>query len=235
MSRIAWLALMPLVACAPQNDAKAPAKAVEVPEVEVAPSEAPNAKAEELPIDAQEVDDGPDDAACAEDGDDAQPIGMTGPGGLGLSGVGEGGGGGEPMGIGSIGAGRGYGRGSGRLRGAPSRPKIVPHTPPGDLAKIPKEVVANVVRGRMSDVRRCYEAALARKPDLAGRLTVEFLIDAQGKVSSAKLASSDLGDSETEKCILGVFERLVFPKPKGGGVVMVRYPVILSPADDSAP
>lgn len=56
-----------------------------------------------------------------------------------------------------------------------------------------------------------------------------FVIEGDGTVSSAKTKSSTLDNAAVEHCINGRFMRMVFPEPKGGGVVIVSYPFVFSP------
>ncbi len=89
-----------------------------------------------------------------------------------------------------------------------------------------KDVIQRVVRRSMGRIKYCYEKALIRRVDMAGKVMVRFVVGGQGKVISASLSSSTLGDKGTEACILTVVRAMVFPKPKGGGLVVVNYPFV---------
>jgi TonB family protein len=133
------------------------------------------------------------------------------------------------------GFGTGSGIGSGGGLGGGDGPGVVLRQPSGlggEAASLPPEVVQRVVRGRLSEAQRCYETALVRSPDLAGKLTVHFVIGTEGRVSSAAVESSDLGEAGMERCILEVFRAMSFPKPRGS-VVSVRYPLTFAPTDPS--
>ncbi|HJL15841.1 MAG TPA: AgmX/PglI C-terminal domain-containing protein [Sandaracinaceae bacterium LLY-WYZ-13_1] len=155
-------------------------------------------------------------------------------GGLGRRGVGGSGGTGEGRILGTLGrvgrggSGSGSGAGYGGLRGrsaAVPRVRIGSVTVVGDL---PREVVRRVVRRRINHVRYCYEQQLARDPDLAGDVSLALLVSPEGAVSTARIASSTLGNTSAEGCIARAGRRLRFPAPDGGGVVQVTVPYSLS-------
>ena len=52
-----------------------------------------------------------------------------------------------------------------------------------------------------------------------------------GNVPTAVNDGSTIGDTTVVDCALTVFKRMSFPKPDGGGVVIVRYPIVLAPSD----
>ncbi len=165
-------------------------------------------------------------------------------GGQGLRGTGSGGGGtGEgTIGLGNLGtighgggggSGVGYGRGAGGLRGKGGG--HVPQIKPGEAmvkGSLSKEVIRRVIRQHINEIRFCYEQVLATKPDLAGRVSIQFVISATGAVTGSKVADSTLGSSTAEQCIAKAVQRWTFPSPEGGGVVIVTYPFVLAPAGE---
>ncbi|MFZ5786224.1 MAG: TonB family protein, partial [Acidobacteriota bacterium] len=163
-------------------------------------------------------------------------------GGLGLRGTGRGGGGtGEgTIGLGNLatighggggGSGSGYGRGAGGLRG---RRASVPEIRTGTAAvrgSLSKEVIRRYIRRNINQIRFCYEQQLARRPDLSGRVAIQFVISPSGAVSSASVAGSTLGEPAVEQCVARAVERIAFPQPEGGGVVIVTYPFMFQSAE----
>jgi hypothetical protein len=164
-----------------------------------------------------------------------------GAGGLGLSGVGEGGGArGEGIGIGDIGTvghgagtsnGEGFASGHGNIGGGHRV-----HTPRDPVClcgetqvngRLPPEVIQRIVRQSFGRFRVCYEDAIRRDPALEGRVSVKFVIDREGSVSTAADAGSDLRDEGAVSCIVRAFQSLSFPQPEGG-IVTVVYPLTLS-------
>jgi hypothetical protein len=59
-------------------------------------------------------------------------------------------------------------------------------------------------------------------------MTIKFVIDGSGQVSSTKVRSSSMGNAAVEACITNRFMRFTFPEPKGNGIVMVSYPLLFS-------
>lgn len=164
-------------------------------------------------------------------------------GGLGLTGVGEGGGGRyEGIGLGNIntighgsglGPGQGFGPGNGSSHGI-GRGK---HTQQGPVMRvagtsvsghIPPEVIQRIVRQNFGRFRLCYENGLRSSPNLAGRVSVRFVIGRDGAVSGAANGGSDLPDSGVVSCVTRAFYGLSFPPPDEG-IVTVTYPIMFSP------
>ncbi len=159
-------------------------------------------------------------------------------GGLGLRGTGRGGGGtGEgTIGLGNLGTighgggggdGNGYGRGAGGFRGRSAR---VPQIRAGHAevrGSLSKEVIRRVIRRHINEVKFCYEQELNARPDLAGRVTVRFIISPTGSVQTAMTQATTLNNARVEGCISQAVQRWTFPAPDGGGIVIVNYPFVL--------
>jgi TonB family protein len=164
--------------------------------------------------------------------------------GLGMQGTGRGGGG---TGLGTLGLGErglrtighgagcegencngnGYGQGAGTYTGGPE--ERVPQARPGQASvtgSLSKETIRRVVRRHLNEVRFCYEQQLNSQPDLAGRVTISFIISTSGSVQSATVANSTLGSSRVDSCIATAVRRWSFPAPEGG-IVVVNYPFTL--------
>ena len=73
------------------------------------------------------------------------------------------------------------------------------------------------------ELRACYLPALKKKPELSGRVTVQFTISSAGKVVDSVLQSSRLQDARVEKCVVKAFRGWEFPKPPGGDSVVVTH------------
>lgn len=150
-------------------------------------------------------------------------------GGMGTRGSGSGGGG-RSIGIGGIGVGDGRGPrggadidlgGRGKRRHVHFGGRVV-------LSEgLSKEDVGRVVRRNLRRFRHCYEKELNANPNLRGRVGVRFTIAPTGSVADARIQESDLGSPAVERCVTGVMRTLKFPKPRGGGVVIVSYPFMM--------
>lgn len=106
--------------------------------------------------------------------------------------------------------------------------------PPYEQAKVAgllrKDQIREVVRDHIDEVRECYDARLAAKPDAAGRVAISFTIGAEGSVTAATVESSSMDDEEMETCVADTIRSWVFPAPEHGGPVVVTYPFNFDPA-----
>ena len=163
---------------------------------------------------------------------------MEGGFGYGTSGFGPGGGG---TGWGTIGTGNygtighgsgtgsGYGVGSGRggmrgRRASVPQVRIGSATATGDLDK---NIIRRYIRRKLAQIKYCYEKELLVRPGLSGTVVTQFQISPTGNVlnSTAKGVHGNVSS-----CVAGVIKSINFPKPKGGGLVQVRYPFTFRPS-----
>jgi hypothetical protein len=165
----------------------------------------------------------------------AAPGDAQGFGGLGLRGSGSGGGGvGDTIGIGGIGTrGRGggtggYGSGVGVLGGKKDVDIGITSAEPTVMGSLDKELIRQVIHRNRGQIRYCYESELTSHPNLKGKVAIKFVISASGSVAQATVAQSDVHDAELETCVAGRVHTWMFPKPKGGGVVIVTYPFVFN-------
>lgn len=93
--------------------------------------------------------------------------------------------------------------------------------------------IKKVVRAHLGDVRACYNEQLSQDPQLAGRTTVQLTIGPDGKVEVAVVAEVRPGEqprlTEVGECAATRIRQWEFPKPKGGGRVVVTYPFVFAP------
>lgn len=156
-----------------------------------------------------------------------------GVGGLGTTGSGAGGGGFGEKTLGEAGfatlggAGpHGYGRASdiAGLRTHVTRPPAITPGICNVRGSLDKEIVRRVVRLHMNEVKYCYDKQLVKNAALEGRIAVQFVISPAGQVLSSVLQSTTMADLHVEKCVVDAVKRWEFPKPQGGGIVIVSYP-----------
>jgi hypothetical protein len=89
-----------------------------------------------------------------------------------------------------------------------------------------KEEVAKVIHSHLNEIRYCYESAILKDPTLAGKVLVDFKINAGGIVPSAGIAEDSISDKAVGNCLAGKLRTWKFPQPRGGVVVAVSYPFI---------
>jgi hypothetical protein len=98
-----------------------------------------------------------------------------------------------------------------------------------------KEVIRGVIGRHLDEVRGCYEQRLLDVPTLTGRVMIQFAISGDGSVTRSVVQNTTMNDPQVEACIAATLLQWVFPKPTGGGIVIVSYPFILKPAQPGAP
>ncbi len=139
-----------------------------------------------------------------------------------LASLGRGGGGGM---------GTSYGRGRGLFHGHSAG---VPDVTPGDAHVrgdgLDKDIIRRVIRRHLNEVKFCYEQQLTKKPELFGRVLIQFTIGGTGNVLAAGVQSSSMNDPTVDQCVAGAVRRWDFPKPQGGGIVIVAYPFVFKAA-----
>lgn len=102
-------------------------------------------------------------------------------------------------------------------------PEVGDDAAKGSLAK---DVIRGVIMHNINDVKQCYEAQVAKNPDLSGRVVVRFIVGIDGKVTESRIEESTLKNATAESCIANAVKSWAFPSPKGGKVV-VTYPFLL--------
>jgi TonB family protein len=94
------------------------------------------------------------------------------------------------------------------------------------MGSLDKEIIRRVIKENLSQIRYCYERELAKSPGLYGKVQVKFIIAATGLVSNSQVDESTMKNANVEQCIVQKVRGWRFPKPKGGGIVIVTYPFI---------
>lgn len=157
-----------------------------------------------------------------------------GTGGLSFRGAGPGGGGTGTltMGSGPIGTrGRGsgevsYGSSEGGIGAKTDREPVITQGTPIIYGSLDKEDIRRRVRENAAQIRYCYERELTRTPGLYGKVTMKWIINGGGKVTKVSIAESRMNSKAVESCLARRIKGWSFPKPKGGGIVVVTYPFV---------
>jgi hypothetical protein len=113
---------------------------------------------------------------------------------------------------------------------APSKPAARDDRPVGTLDK---EAIQAAIKAVVPRVKACFERGLKQQPDLAGRVVVEFEIEAddggEGVVTRGEVPDSETFSPFFDACVLKEVAGARFPAPSGGGKVTVRYPFQFDP------
>jgi len=126
--------------------------------------------------------------------------------------------------------------GQGGMVGRPARrPVRLPRVKQGKhrvRGSLDIQIVRRVIRRGLPRIRHCYEKQLLRNPNLAGKLNTRFTIGANGNVVNATVTGLH---PAVAKCVERALRAMKFPKPPGGGLVIVSYPFMFQPGSGSAP
>jgi TonB family protein len=90
-----------------------------------------------------------------------------------------------------------------------------------------KDIIRRIVRAHINEVRYCFNRGLLRDKTLEGRVSIQFTVNGEGEVPVAVVADSSVKDTAVGECIAKAVKRWTFPKPDGGGTVVVTYPFVL--------
>ena len=172
--------------------------------------------------------------AVAMSGEGGELVIGHGSGGMGFRGTGSGGGGtggyGRIHGLGAIDTGGGTGRRANVGIGRKTSKKVARlHLAGGrSTGGCDKGDIQKNVRRRAAAIRACYERQLLTKPDLAGKLTVQWTINPEGEVESIKPEGDSLGNNEVTDCVLRALRRIRFKKPDAG-ICVILWPFVFQP------
>jgi len=126
--------------------------------------------------------------------------------------------------------GRGYGNGVGGMDGKKDVDIGISNDTAIVMGSLDKELIRQVIHRNRQQIQYCYEMQLTKYPSLAGKVSIAFVIGADGTVAQSKVASSNLNNPELEQCVAARFKSWLFPKPKGGGIVNATYPIVFEKA-----
>lgn len=109
---------------------------------------------------------------------------------------------------------------------AARRPVKAQPAPTGHFAD--ERQAKNVLDRNHGAMKNCYERSLRRDPSLRGRVVLKLVVNASGKVSSAKVQGETLHDNAMNECMEIHARTMTFPQPVGGSV-QTNVPYVFSP------
>jgi TonB family protein len=115
------------------------------------------------------------------------------------------------------------------LPGDQAMPLDVVADTPRVRGSLDKQIISNVVRRHMSEVKACYEKDLVKKPEHSSRVVIEFTIGGKGGVLLSVVQESTTNNAIVDQCITEAVRSWEFPKPPGGDPVVVSYPFVFAP------
>ncbi|HOX44489.1 MAG TPA: AgmX/PglI C-terminal domain-containing protein [Myxococcota bacterium] len=94
------------------------------------------------------------------------------------------------------------------------------------MGSLDKAIIRRIMLRRQPELRACYLDALHKKPSLAGRLDLRFIIHAAGHVSHTEARGGELARTGLARCVVARVEGWRFHGGcKGGGIVIVDAPI----------
>lgn len=94
------------------------------------------------------------------------------------------------------------------------------------LGGLDKSLIAAVVQSNIGQIKHCYERQLIVDPNIFGKVVAAWTINKDGGVSVSSIKKTTMNNTAVENCIAGKIKNWAFPKPKGGGQVLVSYPFL---------
>ncbi len=120
--------------------------------------------------------------------------------------------------------------GTGDLGPGRDRPDVVPHmdytTNVRTVGGLSRNDILRVVRRHRPEVLHCYSQQLQSRPDLAGRVEVQFLVSQDGSVRSSVATPAGGMTDRVGQCVAQSVSRWSFPQTEG--VTSVRYPFVFT-------
>lgn len=86
----------------------------------------------------------------------------------------------------------------------------------GLMGTIRQDQVENALTPRMPRFARCFANRMNDVEFLGGNIRLAFRIHVDGSVAWVYPSETDIGDRDTEECVLGVASGTHFPRPRGG-------------------
>ncbi len=104
-----------------------------------------------------------------------------------------------------------------------------------EIGGMNEDDVDEVFKTSLKPLERCLDLGAKRVEFLGGSVAFLLKIDGSGKVSSAYLEHSTLGDRTTERCMLDALRAKSWPKPVGGEHGLARKSFTFDPPNDVRP
>jgi outer membrane biosynthesis protein TonB len=96
-----------------------------------------------------------------------------------------------------------------------------------EITGMDKEGIRQAIREHLIPIRHCYEKELKTKPNLSGKLVLEWDVDKGGKVVRTEVYRSV--DPSIDACVADVIKNTKFPEPAKGQIGRIRFPFVFSP------
>jgi hypothetical protein len=101
-----------------------------------------------------------------------------------------------------------------------------------EIGGMNEDAVEETFSASLGGLERCLSRGAERVEFLSGSVAFFLKIDTSGKVASAYVEHSTLGDRATEKCMLNALRSKKWPKPVGGDHGLARKAFDFDPPND---
>jgi hypothetical protein len=91
-------------------------------------------------------------------------------------------------------------------------------------SNIPKEEIRKAIRENLKSFQLCYDALLIRDSKAKGKVVIEWNVGESGKVSAAKVKSTEFSDAAFNDCMKTGVEKIEFPPAPKGELYVVSFP-----------
>ena len=85
--------------------------------------------------------------------------------------------------------------------------------------KLDANAISQVIKRRQSAIQSCYEREIKKNPKASGKVIVTFTIGTAGRVTQSKASQDSVGGG-VGNCVASTIERMRFPRPEGGEVIV---------------
>lgn len=90
------------------------------------------------------------------------------------------------------------------------------------MGSLSRAMIQRVMRQHKGQVSACYKRALRKHPKASGYLNLKWIISSRGKVLRVLILKDRVKVKSLAACVRRVISRMLFPYPRGGGIVLVR-------------
>lgn len=93
-----------------------------------------------------------------------------------------------------------------------------------------RAAINRTLRSRVSTARHCYERELQRVPSLAGTVTLDFVVQANGAATDVHVSQNTSNDEGLGACLTAMILRTRFPPDVARNPITISYPFVFAPS-----
>lgn len=104
-----------------------------------------------------------------------------------------------------------------------------------EIGALDEGKVTSTFQKQSSKIAGCFEKGSKRLPYLAGEIRFQVRVDTSGKAKSVHALDSNLGDLDTEECMMAALESTSWPAPEGGREGIAESPFTFDAGSGTRP